>query len=99
MGMVDFNEQLADVICQHKKDGSIIPMKLRLQDDDGEYQTYMIKAYKDITPNKQYDLPSGVGATNHIWQFECIISVFNTQKTIRLFYNKLDNKWRFQMNF
>lgn len=28
----------ADVICQHKKDGTIIPLKLRIEDEDGELQ-------------------------------------------------------------
>ena len=29
-------QQSLDVICQHKKDGTIIPLKIRLQDEDGE---------------------------------------------------------------
>lgn len=35
-----------DVICQFKKDGTIIPLKIRLQDEDGEYQSYMVKSYR-----------------------------------------------------
>ena len=29
------HQQSLDVICQHKKDGSIIPLKIRLQDEEG----------------------------------------------------------------
>ena len=30
-----------DTICQHSKDGEIIPLKIRLTDEDGECQEYM----------------------------------------------------------
>ncbi len=34
------DQQLVDVICQHNKDGSMIPMRVRLTDEDGAVQTY-----------------------------------------------------------
>lgn len=34
------HQKSLDVICQFKKDGTIIPLKIRLQDEDGEYQSY-----------------------------------------------------------
>ena len=37
------DQQLVDVICQHNKDGSMIPMRVRLTDEDGAVQTYTIK--------------------------------------------------------
>ena len=33
------HQKSLDVICQFKKDGTIIPLKIRLQDEDGEYQS------------------------------------------------------------
>lgn len=83
-----------DVICQHKSDGSIIPLKIRLQDDDGEYQIYVIKSYKILTQPGQYALPSGVTSTTHTWQFECKIMVFEIEKRIKLFYNAYENHWK-----
>ena len=36
----------ADVICQHTIDARIIPLKIRIQDEDGEMQTYSVKGYR-----------------------------------------------------
>ena len=33
------DQQLVDVICQHNKDGSMIPIRVRLTDEDGAVQT------------------------------------------------------------
>ncbi|MBR1508952.1 MAG: hypothetical protein IJ619_13220 [Eubacterium sp.] len=35
------DQHLVDVICQHNKDGSMIPMRVRLTDEDGAVQTYL----------------------------------------------------------
>lgn len=88
------SERKVDVICQHKSDGSIIPMKVRIQDDDGEFQVYLIKSYKTLTQPGDCILPSGVTTTTHTWQFECKISVFDVEKRIKLFYNAYENYWK-----
>ena len=89
MGVIQEKYTLADVICQHKIDGSIIPLKIRITDEDGEYQVYNIKSYKDVSNRTAYTMPNGTSVTpaNHLWKFECKISVFNTLKRIQLFYN------------
>lgn len=92
------NERDADVICQHNKDGTIIPLKIRIKDDDGESQTYFIKSYKDLSTNGDFVLPNGVGISGrHLWSFECKIQVFNLLKRIRLFYNTVDGRWKVQL--
>lgn len=45
-----------DVICQPSRDGKITPMKIRVIDEDGEYQEYKIKGYNIIMRNI-YSLP------------------------------------------
>lgn len=94
MGQMQENDRIADVICQHTRDGTIIPIKIRLQDEDGEFQTYSIQAYKDLTHYGNYVMPNGVTTSNHMWRFECKIIVFGVEKRIRLFYNAFDNKWK-----
>ena len=42
----DHRQKSIDVICQHKQDGNIIPLKIRLQDEDGEYQAFVVKSYR-----------------------------------------------------
>ena len=39
------------VICQPSRDGKITPMKIRVIDEDGEYQEYKIKGYNIIMRN------------------------------------------------
>ena len=40
-----------DVIYQPSRDGKITPMKIRVIDEDGEYQEYKIKGYNIIMRN------------------------------------------------
>ena len=47
---MDFRNKQVEVICQHTKESRIIPLRVRLEDEDGVLQTYNIKAYKDTTP-------------------------------------------------
>ena len=85
-----------DMICQHKADGSIIPIKLRMTDDDGAYQEYKIHAYKDLSyKGSTFDLPdvSSLHSTG-ILPFECIVESFGCRRTLRLFYNSYDHTWK-----
>lgn len=94
MSAIEEKENSVDVICMHSRDGSIMPIKIRVVDEDGAYQTYVIRGYKNLTSFGKYSLPSGTNVTNHIWKFECKILVFDTEKRIMLMYNAYDNKWR-----
>lgn len=91
---MEMQERIADVIVEHTKDGTIIPIKIRLRDEDGATQTYVVKGYKDLTHYGAVVLPSGINTSTHIWQFECKINVFDREKKIRLFYNMNDNIWK-----
>ena len=91
--MIDFQEKSIDVICQHTKDCKIIPLRIRLEDEDGNLQTYNIKWYKDTTPHSSFKIPSGIRVTTDIWSFECKILVLDTLRMIKLFYHSRDNKW------
>ncbi len=35
-----------DVICEHKSDGSVIPLRFQIVDEDGVYQRFTVKGYK-----------------------------------------------------
>lgn len=87
-----------DVICQHTADASIIPLKVRIQDEDGELQIYAIRSYKVLSRPGSYHLPSGIPASAHNWYFECKILCFGTEKRIRLIYNSNDNLWKLDLS-
>ena len=83
-----------DVICKHTKEGDVIPIKFKVQDDEGEYQTYVVKAYRKATGDTgEVVLPNGVIVTSHLQPFECKIRVFNIERVIWLYYNKSDGLW------
>ena len=82
-----------DVICQHKTDGSIIPIKIKLQDEDGEFQIFRISAFRPLIEGGVHVMPNGVKMGNHIWSYECRIHVFGALRTVFLIYNTNDGKW------
>lgn len=61
-----------DLICQHTMVGNIIPIRMRLRDEDGELQEYTIKGYRDT---------SEFGLTS----FECKIVVRDTMMLVNTF--------------
>ncbi len=91
--MGEVRRQPIDVICQHRKDGEIIPMRLRLCDDDGEPHAFTIKSYKDLSHKGAYVTPDGMYVTNNILVFECRIEVFGVRRLVRLYYNQTNNIW------
>ncbi len=83
-----------DVICEHTADGSIIPLKLRVKDDNGEYQSYRIDSYRDLSGRGSYDTQDGIYVTNETVYFLCSISVFGRSKNVRLYYKMNEGIWR-----
>ena len=82
-----------DVICQHSRDGSLIPLRVRVKDDEGEYQTYRIHEYKDMSHRGTRENPDGVFVTNNTFVFECAIMVFGQRKVIQLYYEPNKTVW------
>ncbi len=83
-----------DVICEHTVDGEVIPLKMRVKDDNGEYQTYRIDAYKDKSGNGSYTTRDGIYITNETNYFECNIGVLGRVRIIRLYYKPGEGIWR-----
>lgn len=93
MGTIRERDNRIDVICQHNRDRTIMPIKIRLTDEYGEMQTYLITAYKDLSGG-DYTLPNGIAVRGHIRTFECKITVFGNERLIRIIYNSDENQWR-----
>ena len=82
-----------DVIAQHTSDGHIIPIKIRTKDEEGEYQTFTIKGFKDLTHQGVRTMPDGVFVHDNTIVFECCIEVFGTRRIIRLYYDNRELIW------
>lgn len=94
--MAEDRNRNIDMICQHKADGTIIPLKIRMVDDDGAYQEYKIRAYKDLTyKGNLFEMPdAGKVHSRGIYPFECKIECFGRERVLRLFYNSYDHAWK-----
>lgn len=85
-----------DVYCHFTKDGGIIPLKIKMPDDEGELQVYKVKAYKEvpfITDSK-----TGIGMRTGMGNaaFECKIEIYGRIKIIKIFYIALDRAWKYR---
>lgn len=83
-----------DVICQHSKDGTIIPIKVRVVDEDGEYHVYTIKKYNDLSHQGTREMPDGMYVTNLTLVYECQIIVFGKSRIIRLYLDPNSTIWK-----
>ncbi len=88
------NLQTVDVICQHSRDGSVIPMRVRVFDSDGDLQTYTIKGYRLIKDHGTRTMPDGVYVDGNTLVYECNIINFGVKKMIRLYYQPTGTVWK-----
>ena len=83
-----------DVICQHKADGDIIPLRFRLKNEDGEYETYKISGYRCLSHPGAYMTPDGVMVTGNVYVFECTVVILDYKKLVRLYFDKSICRWK-----
>ena len=82
-----------DVICQHSKDGTVIPLKIRVQDKDGEYQAYAIQGFQEQEHRGGITTKDGVYISSHVTVYECQITTFGYRRRIRLYYDEQSGIW------
>ena len=68
----DYKENRIDLICQHTVEGKIIPLKIRLRDEDGELQEFTVRGYREVSEFSMLN-------------FECVIVVKDTKRSIKIF--------------
>lgn len=76
-----------DCIAQHSSDGELIPLRIRLMDDDGEYQSYTITQCRQLDYAPGHLTPENVELTSYDMVYECHVSVFGQDRLFRLYYN------------
>ena len=86
-----------DVICQHSRDEKITPIKIRVVDEDGEYQEYRIKGYRDLSGQGTRMMPDDVYVNNTTLIYECRITSFGRDRTIRIYYEPPVMRWRMKV--
>ena len=92
--VIESKDNSIEVICQHRFDGAIIPLRIRLKDEDGEFQTYTVRSYRELHVADRSRLPSDIVVSSRIYSYECKIMVFARERIVRIFYNLNDGIWR-----
>ena len=82
MGAIKEDVQFIEVISKCTVDGKLIPIKIKVQDEDGEFQSFMVKGYRSIVCNVSHRC------------FDCKVEIFGQERIIRIFYNSTDYQWR-----
>lgn len=76
-----------DVICEHKKDATIVPIKFQLTNDDGDQASYRIRAFKPVPNNHGcHTTMDGVYVIESTQIFECKVVIFGKEQLVRLYY-------------
>lgn len=83
-----------DVICEHKADGSVIPLRFRIMNEEGEYEAFTIKGYRMIHVGEARTTADGVYICGRDRVFECRVIILNTYRTVRLYFSEDCVKWR-----
>ena len=83
-----------DVICQHKSNGEVIPLRFRLMNEDGQYENYTIKGYRTVTHPGPYTTPDGLYVSYSTFVFECVVVVLAYKRKVRLYFETHNSKWR-----
>ena len=86
--------QAIDVICNFTKEGVIIPMRIRVIDEDGMPQIFIIKEYRICSHQGAKTMPDGVFVSERTLVYECKIVVFGRLRTIRLYLQPDRMIWR-----
>ncbi|MBR3517872.1 MAG: hypothetical protein IKN07_00385 [Lachnospiraceae bacterium] len=85
-------KQDVDVIALHKKDGSIVPLRIRLIDEEGVAREFTIKQYRDVSGQGAREMPDGMYISNSFLAYECYIEVAGVRRLVRLYY-RYGNAW------
>ena len=82
-----------DVICQISHDGTVIPIKIRTADDEGELQTYSIKEYRQINHDSQIVKDDEICITYKTLVFDCRLIVCERVQAVRIYFNTEGATW------
>lgn len=82
-------DQKIDVICLFQKDGSLIPLKVKIKDENGEYQTYKVMGYKEV-------LEGELSSTFSMSVFDIKIEVYGVLKVIRICFSVNERTWSYR---
>lgn len=70
-----------------------MPIKVRIADENGERQQYLIKAYKELEPGTGSTDGGRIPATATLHRYDCKIESFGRMTNLTLYYNVTSGRW------
>lgn len=83
---MNYEDPKIDLICQHSMDGTIIPIKFRVKDEDDEMREFMVKGYREAS------IPG-------LLSFDCNVVVNSMLKRVNIYTSGTANNgiWHVKM--
>ncbi len=69
-------------------------MRFRLMNEDGNYEAYTIRGYRQLFHNDTYTTPDGAYVCSKDLVFECRVLILDMYRTIRLYFDKDRVSWK-----
>ena len=83
----------ADVICEHTREGEVIPIRCRFDDEDGVSHEYNIIGFKELIPDSNRYVNGKMFVAPHSIVYDCKRKTHNTVRLILLLYNSNTKIW------
>ena len=87
----------AEVICQFKN-GEIIPIRFRIEDEFKEWQTFTVQKYKpakkQLETHRAYHDIGGKFQIPNMLEYDCKIEVLGIEKIVQLRYFINECQWK-----
>jgi len=88
-----YDRKPVDVILQNNTDGTIIPLRLRLEGEDGEKKQYRIMAYMDLSHQGARTFADGVYISNRDLAFRCKVLINDQIRIVNLYRKPSYESW------
>ncbi len=92
--MDEMKDRRLDVYCLFRNDGIVLPIRVRMFDEDGERQDFAIHRYKLIDGAGGTCVPKAEVFRHGTVTFDCEIEVFGSRRVVRLLYTASDMRWK-----
>lgn len=84
-----------EMYCSFNREGQIIPLQFRVEDENGELQTFKVKRYKE--PKERLETQRGYnGVTRkHVSRLDyaVVIEINGFERTVTLLFDLMNHKW------
>jgi len=84
-----------EMYCSFGKDGTVIPIQFRIEDESNELHTFKIKRYKPLDSKNDLSMSYNGNSTFNTFtlNYDAVIENDGVERIVRLHYNIAQHKW------